>query len=255
MGKRDIPEINAGSMADIAFLLLVFFLVTTTIDHEKGQRAILPKKKDEDKPRPEPVPIPAQNLYRIYANKKDDLLIKNKVGNIDQIAEDIVEFYSTHTKTQMQGVFPVRKKVTKDLVTQTYTALVEKKEIYEETLDNYETDGRHINVLVKIEKEQAKLKLLNEIGVYYELPESAYIIFDSDKSTSYGFFIKVRDEIQKGIDLVRNAYCQKKWNLNYREIEILADGEDGITETKNRNRIEELRLLYPYRVIETDPKN
>ena len=44
MAKRDIPEINAGSMADIAFLLLLFFLVTTTMDKDQAYIRNIPKK-------------------------------------------------------------------------------------------------------------------------------------------------------------------------------------------------------------------
>ena len=61
MAKRSAPEVNAGSMADIAFLLLIFFLVTTTIETDSGISRKLPPELDENMP-PPPV-IKERNLF------------------------------------------------------------------------------------------------------------------------------------------------------------------------------------------------
>ena len=50
MAKRKAPEVNAGSMADIAFLLLIFFLVTTTIETDSGINRKLPPMEDQIDP-------------------------------------------------------------------------------------------------------------------------------------------------------------------------------------------------------------
>ena len=64
MAKRDVPEINAGSMADIAFLLLIFFLVTTTMDVDTGISRKLPEKQPPDAP--EPPKLKEKKSYNLY---------------------------------------------------------------------------------------------------------------------------------------------------------------------------------------------
>jgi len=79
MARRTSPEINAGSMADIAFLLLIFFLVTTTMDVDSGITRRLPppvEKPDED------IKINARNILNVLVNKNDRLLVDGKPGDI-----------------------------------------------------------------------------------------------------------------------------------------------------------------------------
>ena len=75
MAKREIPEINAWSMADIAFLLLIFFLVTTTMDKDTAYVRQIPKKLDNP---PETPPIEDRNICEIRANSQNALLFRNE---------------------------------------------------------------------------------------------------------------------------------------------------------------------------------
>ena len=65
--NRPTAEIPNGSMADIAFLLLIFFLVTTTIANDKGIAMLLPPKPDPNQPPPE-VTKNDRNIFKILAN-------------------------------------------------------------------------------------------------------------------------------------------------------------------------------------------
>lgn len=88
--KRD-AEIPSSSMADIAFLLLIFFLVTTTIDADKGIYMQLPPKLDEQVP-PE---INQRNLLNVLVNADGQVLIDNEVTNIAAI-RDLVKRHITN---------------------------------------------------------------------------------------------------------------------------------------------------------------
>lgn len=81
MSKRTAPEVNAGSMADIAFLLLIFFLVTTTIDKDKGIARLLPLETN-----PETVEVKEKNILPIFINEQGEFLVKEKITSIQEVA-------------------------------------------------------------------------------------------------------------------------------------------------------------------------
>ena len=89
---RMSQEVNAGSMADIAFLLLIFFLVTTTIASDKGVLNILPPKQDPNQPPPE-VDLNERNIFNILVNANDQLLVEgNYMDNTENLSEEIKDF-------------------------------------------------------------------------------------------------------------------------------------------------------------------
>ncbi|MGE5944006.1 MAG: ExbD/TolR family protein [Flavobacteriales bacterium] len=89
MAKRAAPEVNAGSMADIAFLLLIFFLVTTTIPKDSGiSRKLPPIDDSETKP---PV-IKQKNIFTVALNGKDELLVEDERMDIEDLRTAAIEF-------------------------------------------------------------------------------------------------------------------------------------------------------------------
>ncbi|MDG1822198.1 MAG: biopolymer transporter ExbD [Flavobacteriaceae bacterium] len=88
MAKRSAPEVNAGSMADIAFLLLIFFLVTTTIETDSGLNRKLPPMEDVVDP---PI-IKERNIFTVVVNKNNDLLVEEKPMEISRLREAAVAF-------------------------------------------------------------------------------------------------------------------------------------------------------------------
>ncbi|MFV0541025.1 MAG: ExbD/TolR family protein [Aestuariibaculum sp.] len=89
MAKRAAPEVNAGSMADIAFLLLIFFLVTTTIEVDSGINRKLPPMEDE---RSEPPRIKQKNLFTVLLNREDQLMVEEEVMDLKDLRQAAIDF-------------------------------------------------------------------------------------------------------------------------------------------------------------------
>lgn len=88
MAKRAAPEVNAGSMADIAFLLLIFFLVTTTIETDSGLNRKLPPIEDNVVP---PI-IKQKNIFTVLLNGKDQLLVEDEIMELKDLRKAATEF-------------------------------------------------------------------------------------------------------------------------------------------------------------------
>ncbi len=83
------PEVNAGSMADIAFLLLIFFLVTTTIETDAGLDRMLPPIEP---PTETPPIIKEKNIFTVNINRNGQLLVEEEITDIKNLRERAIAF-------------------------------------------------------------------------------------------------------------------------------------------------------------------
>ncbi|MFY0625731.1 MAG: biopolymer transporter ExbD [Reichenbachiella sp.] len=164
--NRPAAEVNSGSMADIAFLLLIFFLVTTTIANDKGIMMILPPKPDPNEPPPE-VNKHDKNIFKIQANSKDMLLVEDEpLRDVTELKGMIKDFVLNFGKPSAEGV---------DL----YNSLPA-------------TLRSHVNSK-------------GRRGNSSDEPGESVVSFKADRGTSYELYIAVLDEINAAYNEIYGA--------------------------------------------------
>lgn len=92
--QRDEAEIPTSSMADIAFLLLIFFLVTTTINVDTGIGMTLPPKLEDQ----EPPPVKERNMLKILVNAQGEVLLEEEMSSVDQIRGEVRQHVTNYGK-------------------------------------------------------------------------------------------------------------------------------------------------------------
>lgn len=95
MARRAAPELNASTSADLAFLLLIFFLMSTTMDVDSGITRRLPPPVEKNV---EDVKIKERNILNVMVSKNDRLMVDGKLGDISTLKETAKRF--------MTPVFP-----------------------------------------------------------------------------------------------------------------------------------------------------
>ena len=90
INKKKTPEVNAGSMADIAFLLLIFFLVATTMNVDSGINRTLPPWVDEEQQ--DAPPIKERNILKVFVSAYDQLMVQGEQIHISELKDKAKEF-------------------------------------------------------------------------------------------------------------------------------------------------------------------
>jgi len=153
INTRQSNEVNAGSMADIAFLLLIFFLVTTTIVNDQGIMVKLPPYIEIKIP---PPPIPPRNILSVKINKENTLLVESEILDISQLKEATKNFILNPTRSEKLARSPKQAVVSLQNDRETsYNAYIEVynelKAAYEElwnnrSLQRYGQDYDHLTL-------------------------------------------------------------------------------------------------------------
>jgi len=232
MARRQIEEINAGSMADIAFLLLIFFLVTTTMEVDAGISRDLPYKRDLTDF--DPPPIHNRDILVIMANSRDELLVEDKPMLIENLEAKVKAFYLDNSSgIDVNPEMPLWDVVTGQICQQKiqeYTTAISLEK--DEKIKGYLKDD-----LIKWEKRKTTFE---KIGPYKEISGSAVIQLKNQSNTSYGLYIDIQNILKKVVNDLRDEKCRELGWGEYRDLDVKEDTD----------KINVLKVLVPERIIE-----
>ena len=96
-----MPGINASSTADIAFMLLIFFLITTSMDTDRGLARRLPPPP-ENKDQKDDIIVKERNVLQVRLNKDDQLMVGGEWSDIKQLREKAKEFIANPNDAYLQ---------------------------------------------------------------------------------------------------------------------------------------------------------
>lgn len=255
MARRETPEINAGSMADIAFLLLVFFLMVTKIEGETGIFRVLPPLPEEQKPQE----VHEEDVFIVLVNMNDELLVENEymdIGALKAAAKVFMVADGVFGSTGSSTKYPNRELVQKSAVN---TAWQEAKA----NLRVVEAKDGVTNIEIKtaksrVSKFRKKVKAIEFFGKEYrELPGSAIISMQNNNNTSYNRYLQVQNELQAAIGELRDELAEEFFGMTYSMLneEYEKNRNDDAIAIPIQDKMYAVQAVFPSRISEAEPKN
>lgn len=225
-------EINAGSMADIAFLLLIFFLVTTTMDTDAGIMRLLPPiVENMDKTDI----VKERNVYVVLVNDADQLLVEGEPMDIKDLRAGAKEFMLNPNNADN---LPEKSKVT-------LRECQQKVAEYKAGVASATDDNTRSAYQDQLDKWEGKLNAVRLLGEYMELPASAVISLQTGSKTSYNMYVQVQNELEAAIRELRDDLSKEKFGRKFTELDE--------KKPEDQDLIKAVRMVFPQRISEAEP--
>ena len=202
---RETPEVNGGSLADIAFLLLIFFLVTTTMDIDTGITRQLPPEPEKDQITD--IKVNKRNVLVVLLNRSDRLMVGGSEMDRLDLKAKTIEFFTNPLNSENLPVM-------------------------EET---------------EIQFPPGSSPLLPPDGVWKGKVSKGVISLQNDRSTTYGKYLQVQNELVVAVNQLRNDFCNLYFDKDYDELKTANPVEEEIQQG--------IRKIYKMNISEADPKN
>ncbi|MBQ9213426.1 MAG: biopolymer transporter ExbD [Bacteroidales bacterium] len=178
---KELGEINASSQADIAFLLLVFFLVTTSMSVDQGINRTLPPPPDPNQPESTDK-INERNVFVVLINKDNQLAVEGEVAEVDMLTDRTIEFLTNpRDAADLAEKVKASKKLEEAM----------QKNAKEEEIKNYR-------------------KLVTDCGD----PEisKGVVSLQNDRGTKYETYIAVQNAIVAAFNICRDKFSKEYFN-------------------------------------------